>query len=165
MDQRRLGCGLEASSSPNGRGAGTWSSRSRSGGWTRARGLDWGSARPFAVLWAAVVQDTFEHDGRMLPRGALVIYREYYGMQRGKPNVGLKLPAEEVAREIVKRETRNGKHERINYGIADPACSAVISGPSIAETLMRVASLSAAPTTPGCRSPRRWAAGASCAAA
>ena len=26
-------------------------------------------------------------------------------MQPGKPNVGLKLPAEEVAREIVKRET------------------------------------------------------------
>ena len=57
------------------------------------------------MLWAAVVQDTFEHDGRTLPRGALVIYREYYGMQPGKPNVGLKLPAEEVAREIVKRET------------------------------------------------------------
>ena len=108
-------------------------------GWTRARGLDWGSARPFAVLWAAVVQDTFEHDGRMLPRGALVIYREYYGMQLGKPNVGLKLPAEEVAREIVKRETdpATGKRERINYGVADPACFAVICGPSIAETLMR----------------------------
>ncbi len=105
--------------------------------WTKARGLDWGSARPFAVLWAAVVQDTFVHDGKTLPRGALVIYREYYGMQPGKPNEGLKLPAEEVAREIVKRETRNGRREKINYGVADPACFAVISGPSIAETLMR----------------------------
>ena len=38
-------------------------------------------------------------------RAGLVVYREYYGMQPGKPNVGLKLPAEEVAREIVRRET------------------------------------------------------------
>src|SRR4051812_49784360 len=70
---------------------------------------------------------------------ALVIYREYYGMQPGKPNVGVKLPAEEVAREIITRETdkATGKRERINYGVADPACFAVISGPSIAETLMR----------------------------
>ena len=105
----------------------------------RSRGLDWGSAKPFAVLWAAVVQDTFEHDGRTIPRGALVIYREYYGMQPGKPERRLKLPAEEVAREIVKRETdpATGKREQIAYGVADPACFAVISGPSIAETLMR----------------------------
>ena len=43
-----------------------------------------------------MVHDTFPHDGRTLPRGALVVYREYYGMQPGKPNVGLKLPAEEA---------------------------------------------------------------------
>ena len=55
--------------------------------WTRIRALDWGSARPFAVLWAAVVQDDQElDDGRVLPRGALLVYREYYGAQPGKPN-------------------------------------------------------------------------------
>jgi hypothetical protein len=74
--------------------------------WTRIRSGDWGSAKPFAFHWAAVVQDTFQHDGRTLPRGALVIYREYYGMQPGKPNVGLKLPAEEVARSSNARLTR-----------------------------------------------------------
>ena len=107
--------------------------------WTRIRSGDWGSAKPFAFHWAAVVQDTFQHDGRTLPRGALVIYREYYGMQPGKPNVGLKLPAEEVAREIVKRETdpNTGKREDVAFGVLDPAAFAVISGPSIAETLLR----------------------------
>ena len=74
--------------------------------WTRIRSGDWGSAKPFAFHWAAVVQDTFQHDGRTLPRGALVIYREYYRMQPGKPNVGLKLPAEEVARSSNARLTR-----------------------------------------------------------
>ena len=34
---------------------------------------------------------------RMMVEPCVVVYREYYGMQPGKPNVGLKLPAEEVA--------------------------------------------------------------------
>jgi hypothetical protein len=71
----------------------------------------------------------------MIPRGSLICFREWYGASR--PNVGLKLTAEEVARGIVERETRNGKREYISYGVLDPAAFAVISGPSIAETLMR----------------------------
>ena len=69
----------------------------------------------------------------------MVVYREYYGMQPGKPNVGLKLPAEEVAREIVRRETApsTGRRESVAFGVLDPAAFAVISGPSIAETLLR----------------------------
>jgi hypothetical protein len=104
--------------------------------WTRFRAGDWGSAHPFSFGWYAVVQDTFLHDDRLIPRGALIRYREYYGMEKGKPNVGLKLPAEEVAREIVAKET-NGKREHIDYGILDPAAFAVISGPSIGETLIK----------------------------
>ena len=69
----------------------------------------------------------------------MVVYREYYGMQPGKPNVGLKLPAEEVAREIVRRETApsTGRQRGVPFGVLDPAAFAVISGPSIAETLLR----------------------------
>lgn len=105
--------------------------------WTRFRSLDWGSAKPFSVGWWALVQDDFKHDGRVLPRGALVRYREWYGMQPNQPNVGLKMPAERVAEGIVSRETHNGQRERISYGIADPGCWGVISGPSVAETLLR----------------------------
>jgi hypothetical protein len=69
----------------------------------------------------------------------LVIYREYYGMQQGKPDVGLKLPAEEVTREIVERETdaSTGRRKSIAFGVLDPAAFAVISGPGIAATLLR----------------------------
>ena len=56
--------------------------------WTKYRSLDWGSAVPFSVGWWTVVQDDLEHDGRILPRNAIVQYREWYGMQPGKPNVG-----------------------------------------------------------------------------
>lgn len=105
-------------------------------GWIKFRSMDWGSAAPFAVHWWAVCQeDTHQHDGRIIPRGALICYREWYGAS--KPNVGLKLTADEVAKGIVERETHGRLREHIAYGIADPACWSVISGPSIAETLLR----------------------------
>ncbi len=107
--------------------------------WTRFRSMDWGSARPFSVGWWAVVQDDFPTgDGRILPREAIVRYREHYGMEPGKPNEGLKLPAEVVAKQIVALETSpQGVREDVIYGVLDPAAFAVISGPSIGETLAK----------------------------
>jgi len=107
--------------------------------WTKFRAMDWGSAKPFSVGWYAVVQDDYDlEDGRVMPRGSLVRYREHYGMKMGEPNVGLKLPAEDVARQIIKRETdRQGQRERIEYGVLDPAAFNVVSGPSIGEVMLR----------------------------
>lgn len=106
--------------------------------WTRFRSMDWGSAKPFSIGWWTVVQDEMLHAGHVLPRGAIIRYREWYGMQQGQPNVGLKLDAEKVAKGIVSRETdERGYRERIAYGVLDPAAFAVISGPSIGETLQR----------------------------
>ena len=99
--------------------------------WTRFRAMDWGSAKPYAVLWFSVVQDDYPiGNGRVLPRGALVAYRELYGASA--PNVGVKLPAEKVAG-LIKASEAEG--EEIDYGVLDPAAFAVISGPSIGETL------------------------------
>jgi len=53
--------------------------------------MDWGSARPFCVLWAAVFDGTLQN----VPRGALVIYREWYGWN-GEPNKGCHMTAQEV---------------------------------------------------------------------
>jgi hypothetical protein len=105
--------------------------------WVRFRSMDWGSAHPFSVGWWAVCQDEFVHDERVIPRGAIIRYREWYGAKTGQPNIGLKIPAEAVAAGIVSRETETGTKERIAYGVLDPAAFAVISGPSIGETLMR----------------------------
>ncbi len=99
--------------------------------WTRFRSMDWGSAKPFSVGWWTVVQDDTTHDNRLMPRNAIVRYREWYGAKA--PNEGLKIPAELVAKGIRQREYG----EEISYGVLDPAAFAVISGPSIAETLMR----------------------------
>lgn len=100
--------------------------------WTRFRSFDWGSARPFSVGWWAVASDPFETDKGVIPRGALVRYREWYGSS-GAANVGLKLTAEAVAAGIAAREAG----ETIAYGVADPSIFRVDGGPSIAERMRR----------------------------
>lgn len=99
--------------------------------WTRFRAMDWGSYRPFSVGWYAV------SDGMFLPRGALLKYREWYGIEsdmhgKFRPNIGLKMTAAQVARGVLARET----DERIAYGVADPSIFAHNGGPSIGEMML-----------------------------
>jgi hypothetical protein len=99
--------------------------------WMRFRSMDWGSASPFSVGWWAVVTDDCEMNGHYLPRGCMVRYREWYGMARGQPNVGLKLHAEVVGKEIAAKE----KGEEISYGVLDPSAFLEDGGPSISERM------------------------------
>jgi hypothetical protein len=105
--------------------------------WLRFRAADWGSAKPFSVGWWAVVGDDWDcgRDGErgVLPRGAIVRYREWYG--KSAPNTGLKLTAEEVALGVLAKEQPG---EKIAYGVIDPADFAVDGGPSIAERMSKV---------------------------
>lgn len=112
--------------------------------WTRIRGMDWGSAAPFCVLWAAVsdgepliggAASTVAGSGHgsqayWLPKDSLVMYREWYGWN-GSPNKGCRMMAEEVGEGI--REREDG--ERIDDEVLDPAAFASDGGPSIAERL------------------------------
>jgi hypothetical protein len=101
--------------------------------WARFRSGDWGSAKPFSIGWWAVVGDKFRLDsGLWLPRGCLVRYREWYGMQPGKPNVGLKLHADVVGRGIADREAKDA---RLVGGVLDPAAFAEDGGPPLAERI------------------------------
>lgn len=96
--------------------------------WVRIRAADWGSAKPFSIGWYAVSDGEFQ----AIPRGALVKYREWYGMAKGQPNVGLKLTAEEVAEGIVSRQPPD---EQIELSVMDPAAFTADGGPSIAERM------------------------------
>jgi hypothetical protein len=99
--------------------------------WLRYRSMDWGSASPFSVGWWAVATDDWQHpDGTVVPRGALIRYREWYGSD-GKPNVGLKLTAEQVAEGIAQRE----EGDKIAFGVLDPAAFSQDGGPSIADRM------------------------------
>lgn len=97
--------------------------------WLRFRAFDWGSYRPFSVGWYTLVEEATDFGGVLLPKGAMVKYREWYGSQG--PNKGLKMTADLVAQGIVQREAK----ERVRYGVADPAIFIRDGGPSIGETM------------------------------
>lgn len=94
--------------------------------WARIRCGDWGSARPFCFLWMAVSDGSIAR----FPRGSLIVYREYYGWG-GKPNVGVKLTAEEVGAGI--RELEGA--EAMADAVLDPSAFERDGGPSIAERM------------------------------
>jgi hypothetical protein len=95
--------------------------------WARIRAMDWGSAKPFCVLWFAV------SDGEIsaIPRGAIVAYREWYGWS-GEPNVGCKMTASAVGDGIRQLERDD---PRMNDEVLDPAAFSEDGGPSIAERM------------------------------
>lgn len=105
--------------------------------WLRFRSGDWGSARPFSFGWWAVASEPYEHPSGIIPRGAMIRYREWYGVKKGphgiEANVGLKLHAEEVGRGISERDGQ----DHISYGVLDPAAFSEDGGPSIAERIAK----------------------------
>jgi len=68
-----------------------------------------------------------------IPRGCLVRYREWYGAK--KPNEGLKLHADAVARGIKEREVNDTV--KLSYRVLDPAAFAEDGGESIAQAMAR----------------------------
>lgn len=97
--------------------------------WYRIRSFDWGYSAPFCVGWYAV-SDGAEWEGRYLPPGALIKYREWYGGTIGK-NTGLRLENDVIARHILKLEDG----EKIDDSVADPAIFAQNGGESIASQM------------------------------
>jgi hypothetical protein len=97
--------------------------------WEKFMCMDWGYAKPFSCGWYAV-----DYDGR------LYRYREWYGCRDGESDNGLRLPAHEVAREILNKE----KGEKIRFRIADPSIwnqipdtrRNEVRGPSVYEDMM-----------------------------
>lgn len=101
--------------------------------WIRLRSGDWGSAKPFSFGWWAVVADPYKVGSLLLPRGCLVRYREWYGCLPGKPNVGLKMHADQVGLGLMEREKGDPK---ISDGVLDPAAFAEDGGPSIHDRIV-----------------------------
>ena len=90
--------------------------------WNKFRAMDWGLAKPYAVLWFAVDYD-----------GNLWCYRELYGWG-GKPNVGTGETAAAIGKKIVALEK---PEENVRSGVLDSACFARtgVTGESIAEAI------------------------------
>jgi hypothetical protein len=85
-------------------------------GWTRIRTLAWSEDQPFSVGWWALAAKPFRVGEVTVRAGALVRYREWYGVD---PRTGarLDLTPEDMAETILARQ----KGEPFPIGIADPA--------------------------------------------
>ncbi len=90
--------------------------------WYRYRTFDWGSSDPFCCYWFAISDgDMFDTDvwgfkdntyvkerkRLWFPRGAKIIYREWYGAQQEDPSKGLGLRNADIARGIIERSPAN----------------------------------------------------------
>lgn len=100
--------------------------------WPRFRSGDWGSAKPFSFNWWAISDGTLP----AFPRGALINYREWYGIRTKpdgsfEPNVGVKMVAEAVGRGLAEREA--GETVKNAASVLDPSAFKQDGGPSIAE--------------------------------
>lgn len=103
--------------------------------WLRFRSGDWGSASPFSFGWWGVAQDDWKHpDGPVIPRGALLRYREWYGSKDPTADgaKGLKLTGKQVGAGLVEREAKDPK---LTYGVLDPSTFKQDGGPPIAEDI------------------------------
>lgn len=101
--------------------------------WLRFRSMDWGSASPFSVHWHAVSDGYLLPNGLLIPQGAIVTYREFYGCVPGKVNEGVRWAANRVGRRIVELE----RGETISYGVIDPSAFKWDGGPSHAERMAK----------------------------
>jgi hypothetical protein len=100
---------------------------------------DWGSASPFSFHWYAISDGTVEIRTeiaypRVIPKGAIICYREWYGALQGMVNTGLRWPASRVAEGI---KARTPQAERIAFRVLDPSAFKQDGGPSHAETMAR----------------------------
>lgn len=101
--------------------------------WLRWGGYDHGSASPFAMLWLTMASEDYVTDeDRLIPKGAAVVYREWYGATSA--HRGLKMIAEEIADGIRARED---EEENVAFRVMDPSAFKIDSGPSIAERFLR----------------------------
>jgi terminase large subunit-like protein len=100
--------------------------------WQVDRSFDWGSSKPFSVLWWAESDGTHAPNGRHYPPGTIFLINEWYGWN-GRANQGLKMLAVEIAKGIVEREA--AYPFRVDPGAADSSIFDAENGVCIADDM------------------------------
>ena len=120
--------------------------------WQIDRSFDWGSSAPFSVGWWAESDGSDYLDGlgqmRSSVPGDLFRIHEWYGWS-GKPNVGLKMLAVDIARGIREREIKLFQGRTIIPGPADTSIFDVENGMSIARDMAKEIRLADGNMAPG----------------
>lgn len=108
--------------------------------WKVDRCYDYGSSKPFAVLWVAESDGSDFQDGngnwRSSVRGDLFVIREWYGWT-GKPNEGVPTTMAQTTLGIRDRENRWGLAGRVSSGPADTNIFTEENGTSLAAEMAK----------------------------
>lgn len=108
--------------------------------WTKFTVMDWGTAKPFAVCWFTIADDdttieaTEDNEEILIPRGALIMYREFYGWN-GQPDIGCRMESRDVALRVLEIEDEG--EEEMDYRVGDSAMWGEHDGPSTAERMFK----------------------------
>lgn len=100
------------------------------------RGVDWGSARPSSTGFYGIADEDWKAEGTLgnqilVPRGALVRFREYYTSKPNADNTGTKQPVERWAAAVLALSTQEAP--RYRYTVCDSSMFDEDGGPSLAE--------------------------------
>lgn len=106
--------------------------------WECFLAFDWGSASPFSLGFYAIADGEAQPvPHRVLPRGALVRFDEWYGADE-RTGDGLRLVNDVLGDRIVRRvHNWMGKGLRFSTGVADPSIWIEEGGPSIYEQMKK----------------------------
>jgi hypothetical protein len=105
--------------------------------WFKWRSFDWGFADPFAVYWLTTSdgEQFTDHKGRKrwYPRGAIIVYREWYGCDPSDPAKGLRMRNEDIAQGILSRT----RETTCGITLTDSYPFIGTGGPTIADVFKR----------------------------
>ena len=100
--------------------------------------LDWGSARPYAVCFFAVINDTLKFRTKGLIKGDILLLTEIYGTKGEGTNEGLNKHPKDVQEEILKKIENKGYDFYKFKFIADSQIFQQHGIPSIASEMDRI---------------------------
>src|SRR5574343_128018 len=124
-------------------------------GWRVDRSFDWGSSKPFAVLWFAEANgEPLTYNGVTYGkvRGDTYLIMEWYGCKAGVPNEGVKMLAKEVGAGIRDRQQDEAIDKRVKAGPADASIFDEENGNNIAKDMaLKGVSWQPADKAPGSR--------------
>lgn len=106
--------------------------------WRVYRAFDWGLSKPFSLGWWAVCDGSVAHiKGKKVffPRGTLIRIGEWYGWEKGNPNVGLRMTDTLFGRGMKQREDRLKRAYGIDKIFMGPADASIFGNESDAESI------------------------------
>jgi len=105
--------------------------------WKIYRCFDYGSAKPFAVIWAAISDGSdVMIDGELVHtvKNDIFCFKEWYGWT-GKKDTGVRMLATQIGRGIIERELEMGIYGHVKPGPSDSAIFNVDNGHSVGRDL------------------------------